>query len=687
MAKKLEEHLYRSARTREEYVDPATLKFRLHLIAKGGGILKPGDVKYDVEIRDDLSGSSVISRTSTGAKSLGLGTAKDSSKIYSGFSRKSYLEAAPTVLVSRGTENSSPMVGGVGSPLSNMLLQQISSQSAGSSILQKDSPRQEMSEKIIAQQQRRLLLLRHTSKCNSGPQCRTQYCPQMVSVWKHIKKCRDNSCKVSHCLSSRCVLNHYRNCKREGNVASCEICGPVMLQSGENGAMGWKQDDTSVDEFDKFVFGNDSQEFTVSSDVLIPFPEDLKIDGVLDDLHDSVMTQLGNVEPLDAFIHEQNTESESIGGDKPISQDTGLSAGQSEKFGVLQTQSQSQLKEDSGGSVLELQKELDQKQLLSQLIQQQKVFFSVYNMILAHIISPLSVCTVFAQANLFGQNRKLQQKLTLASNMQQAQQLQKEQAICEQLQEQYEQQQQILHDDIQHIISRMHQKRDKQGVRATSGKQATACASDNFTLKRSADQIDSIESLHKKPAAVEYCPSIKGNKGDAEADFLSVESEAASSNPNDNASSKSTSSLIQCMSISDIESHLDSIVSAGQLTPRYISRKCLPLVKRLINHEHGWVFKDAVDPVELAIPDYFDIIENPTDLTLVANKVQDGAYKDVASFERDTKLVFENAIKFNGKDSTVGAMAIELLELFDVDLKNAMKGEYGCLKRAPSVFL
>ena len=43
MAKKLEEHLYRTAHTKEEYVDPASLKRRLHLIAKGVGIGIPGE--------------------------------------------------------------------------------------------------------------------------------------------------------------------------------------------------------------------------------------------------------------------------------------------------------------------------------------------------------------------------------------------------------------------------------------------------------------------------------------------------------------------------------------------------------------------------------------------------------------------------------------------------------------------
>ena len=35
MAKSLEEHLYRSAQTKEEYLDPSTLKKRLQLIAHG----------------------------------------------------------------------------------------------------------------------------------------------------------------------------------------------------------------------------------------------------------------------------------------------------------------------------------------------------------------------------------------------------------------------------------------------------------------------------------------------------------------------------------------------------------------------------------------------------------------------------------------------------------------------------
>jgi len=42
MAKKLEEHLYRSAQTKDEYIDQNTLKKRLQMIAHGLGVPKSG---------------------------------------------------------------------------------------------------------------------------------------------------------------------------------------------------------------------------------------------------------------------------------------------------------------------------------------------------------------------------------------------------------------------------------------------------------------------------------------------------------------------------------------------------------------------------------------------------------------------------------------------------------------------
>lgn len=98
--------------------------------------------------------------------------------------------------------------------------------------------------------------------------------------------------------------------------------------------------------------------------------------------------------------------------------------------------------------------------------------------------------------------------------------------------------------------------------------------------------------------------------------------------------------------------------------------KYFPLVRKMIEHENGWLFKDAVDPVELGLVDYFDVIETPMDLSLVEKKLKQGCYKSEAMFESDVKLVFNNAIVFNGEESDVGVIAKEMLGLFSSHFKN-----------------
>lgn len=80
-------------------------------------------------------------------------------------------------------------------------------------------------KQVLKQQQQRLLLLRHASKCphdcNRCPV--TPHCWNMKQLWKHIMSCKDQECKMPHCVSSRYVLSHYSKCKEP----SCPVCGPV----------------------------------------------------------------------------------------------------------------------------------------------------------------------------------------------------------------------------------------------------------------------------------------------------------------------------------------------------------------------------------------------------------------------------------------------------------------------------
>ena len=85
--------------------------------------------------------------------------------------------------------------------------------------------------KVIAKQQtqlrnkqQRLLLLRHASKCGYTENCPiTQHCSAMKQLWKHLAVCRQKHCDYPHCMSSRYILAHFRQCKDP----ECNICLPV----------------------------------------------------------------------------------------------------------------------------------------------------------------------------------------------------------------------------------------------------------------------------------------------------------------------------------------------------------------------------------------------------------------------------------------------------------------------------
>src|SRR6185437_7991044 len=88
-----------------------------------------------------------------------------------------------------------------------------------------------------------------------------------------------------------------------------------------------------------------------------------------------------------------------------------------------------------------------------------------------------------------------------------------------------------------------------------------------------------------------------------------------------------------------------------------------------------WKFKDSeifhkpVDPVELGIPDYHDIIKNPMDFSTIKKKLNARVYTNTAEFCEDMELVFSNCELYNGEKSVIGAICKnvrnEYKKLFD----------------------
>lgn len=76
----------------------------------------------------------------------------------------------------------------------------------------------------------------------------------------------------------------------------------------------------------------------------------------------------------------------------------------------------------------------------------------------------------------------------------------------------------------------------------------------------------------------------------------------------------------------------------------------------------SWIFREPVDPVLLGIPTYFEVIprKDARDLRTIRQKLDSDKYDTLEAFEADLDLMIQNAIKFNGRESEVGEIAVQV---------------------------
>ncbi|KAL3914640.1 MAG: hypothetical protein SGARI_000021, partial [Bacillariaceae sp.] len=125
--------------------------------------------------------------------------------------------------------------------------------------------------------------------------------------------------------------------------------------------------------------------------------------------------------------------------------------------------------------------------------------------------------------------------------------------------------------------------------------------------------------------------------------------------------------LINCFSIEQIETHIASLNKGLQLPPQKLKTKCLEVLKVLQSHQHGWVFNSPVDPVELGLPDYFEVIKKPMDLGTIRKKLENNCYHSLEEFHGNVHLTFDNAMLYNPEGSVVYNMAKEMKDKFAHD--------------------
>lgn len=101
----------------------------------------------------------------------------------------------------------------------------------------------------------------------------------------------------------------------------------------------------------------------------------------------------------------------------------------------------------------------------------------------------------------------------------------------------------------------------------------------------------------------------------------------------------------------------------------YIQKLARPILIKYYTHPRNFnIFNEPVDPVAQNLPYYFDLVKEPMDLGTIKCRLNSAYYESLSDCLRDIRLVFTNAILFNGIDSFVGKLANELLTDFDVDI-------------------
>lgn len=793
MAKSLEEHLYRSAQTKEEYLDQSTLKKRLQLIAHG------------LELHRTTSSNSVQSMGSSASNNM-MQTSQSGNN-----TGNQGLGGIPGMMNNgMGGQNPIGMMQNFGNnnPMQDPVNDRIATQK----------------KKVIRQQQQRLLLLRHASKCKLGSACTTKFCDQMTTLWKHMKKCRDKNCKVSHCLSSRCVLNHYRICKSQGRTATCEVCGPVMeqikrqdtneaLDSSDPLAAGPNQDLSSSQMGDgrmmdrMSVFGNaDAQQNAqlaqqqAMQQLYQQQQQAIKqnqqrsagnqpqqsvagsVYGVADELSSSNPQQGTGGNSQQQQQQLQNMQQKFRQQQQVLQQLKKQQAQLLEQQRQLQEQQQQgqqgQQFQQQHALLQQLQQRCQQQQVLIQqelmmtmkgIEQQQQQHQGCSNKVGSQVLgnssqqshhSQNSNASHHSQQNQGMQTSQMQQQLG-NSNMQSQMLSQNQNSMfggsnmpevsqarlmgssihsqlsnrmdplamgktndgdddnilsTEQERSQHDEKDSLAGGDEQQVIndgpSEQSQPLPEQNPSGTAELTAESSAESGDAAGNDDKEGDGDDDKSPAPAQVSRPkPAGRGGKGKRLRDIADdlgehpsmdletaarkrAANELSGRNDLEDAANKAARtedgpapdmetsagsmdggpSGAANMQRGDVEQHLLMLHKGLHLTSRTITNKCLPIVQQLIDDPYGWVFRDAVDPVVFGLPDYFEVVKNPMHLLLVKKKLENAVYTDMASFERDVKLVFENAILYNGEESEVGQLARTMLGVFEKEYKKVCEG-------------
>jgi hypothetical protein len=429
-------------------------------------------------------------------------------------------------------------------------------------------------QQVLRHQQQRLLLLRHAAKCqhDDGRCPVTPHCAGMKRLWKHIAECKDQKCLVPHCVSSRYVLSHYHRCKD----VRCPVCGPVR-EAIHRSHEKQKQMQALKQRHQQAVQQNQNEEKLPAGAALAPPP---------------VQHQVQSQAPI------------ALQGGIPIQQ--------------------------------QQQQQQPMQQQQHQPLHQQPLQYP-----------PQPNATMSALPGEPPSKRQRTSGVPMTY-----------------------QQQPVAPAPGQPIAPRNIYQPTPVAAPPPGGPQPIS--SQPPTVKQGFGYPPKQQPMSQQPGVPPTAsvppkitvPSIAGVKF---ANGQVITPKFTGPKPQEDHT------LINCFSVEQIETHITSLNKGLQLPPLKLKVKCLEVLKVLQGHQHGWVFNSPVDPIELGLPDYFEVIKTPMDLGTIRKKLENGCYHSLDSFHTHVHTTFDNAMLYNPEGSVVYNMANEMKTKFIQDFEILMK--------------
>uniref|UniRef100_A0A4W6BUD5 histone acetyltransferase n=1 Tax=Lates calcarifer TaxID=8187 RepID=A0A4W6BUD5_LATCA len=160
-----------------------------------------------------------------------------------------------------------------------------------------------------------------------------------------------------------------------------------------------------------------------------------------------------------------------------------------------------------------------------------------------------------------------------------------------------------------------------------------------------------------------------------------VKSEVKDEEDDSSSGKKQTSVKMEVLCYSYLVSH-NIIVVCQVFKPEELRQALMPTLESLYRQDpESLPFRQPVDPMLLGIPDYFDIVKNPIDLSTIKRKLDTGQYQEPWQYVDDVWLMFNNAWLYNRKTSRVYKYCTKLAEVFEAEIDPVMQSLGYCCGR------